>query len=177
MKTQRFVSELLGEMALSLPRQISSSLSGQCARLQQNFGISTTPPASGLFKKFRKAMSERQKPAVSVLSLHGVIMSGRPPPAFGGGQRRLNVEIMRRHIDRAFDGPDRLEAVLLTVNSPGGVAGAVGVPHGVHQAQGGGIRRPGHLLRGGHGRVRRILAGLRGRPDIRHQVPRGGGNY
>ncbi len=41
---------------------------------------------------------------------------------FQGGFKKLNIDGLRRHIDRAFDDPpeDKLEAVLLSINSPGG---------------------------------------------------------
>ena len=55
-------------------------------------------------------------PRVSVIRLHGVIMEGR-----GGltGNGVINLENTRKQIDKAFS-PNRLQAVLLNINSPGG---------------------------------------------------------
>ena len=56
------------------------------------------------------------EPRVSVIRLHGVIMEGRGGLA---GTGVINLETMRTQIDKAFK-PNRLQAVLLNINSPGG---------------------------------------------------------
>ena len=55
-------------------------------------------------------------PRVSVIRLHGVIMEGRGGLA---GSGVINLENTRKQIDKAFS-PNRLQAVLLNINSPGG---------------------------------------------------------
>jgi len=54
------------------------------------------------------------QPVVSVLSLEGNIASGKK-------QGNLNLEILRKRIDKAFS-PNKLASVLVRVNSPGGSA-------------------------------------------------------
>merc|ERR1712173_56369 len=55
-------------------------------------------------------------PRVSVINLHGTIMPGKGSPL---GGKLINIESTRKMIDKAFK-PRRLEAVLLSINSPGG---------------------------------------------------------
>jgi len=57
-------------------------------------------------------------PRVSVINLHGTIMPGKGSPLSG---KLINMEVTRKMIDKAFK-PRRLEAVILSINSPGGSA-------------------------------------------------------
>ncbi len=91
--------------------------SSSCLRCRS---LSTTPVSQGVLKKVNEYIAERKKPVVSVLNLHGIIMAGKSG-GLGGGQPKLNIDNTRKLIDKAFDA-DRLEAVLLSINSPGGSA-------------------------------------------------------
>ena len=51
------------------------------------------------------------------MNLHGMIAANLGGGGFGGA-KRLNLGSLRRVIDKAF-APDRLEEVLVSVNSPG----------------------------------------------------------
>lgn len=63
-----------------------------------------------------KALTERRKPVVSVIKLHGLIA---PKTGRSFGQNSLNIETLKPIIDKAFE-PKRLRAVFLSINSPGG---------------------------------------------------------
>lgn len=68
------------------------------------------------FSLVPKVFTERKKPVVSVIKLHGLIA---PNSGRSFGQNRLNIETLKPIIDKAF-APKRLKAVLLSINSPGG---------------------------------------------------------
>jgi len=57
-------------------------------------------------------------PRVTVVNLHGTIMQGKGSPLSG---KLINLESTRKVIDEAFK-PNRLQAVILNINSPGGSA-------------------------------------------------------
>jgi len=67
--------------------------------------------------RVRKAVQDRDKPVVSVINLHGTIMAKRG----GFGTKFINIDSMRKDIDKAFS-KKKLEAVFLSINSPGGSA-------------------------------------------------------
>ncbi len=67
--------------------------------------------------KIKKLAADRKKPVVSVIKLHGTIA-----PTMGksfNNQGRLNLTTVKPMVDTAF-GHKSLEAVMLSVNSPGG---------------------------------------------------------
>ena len=76
--------------------------------------ISTTCAQN--FNLVPKAFTERKKPVVSVIKLHGLIA---PKSGTSFGQNRLNIETLKPIIDKAF-APKRLKAIFLSINSPGG---------------------------------------------------------
>lgn len=63
-----------------------------------------------------KVFTERNKPVVSVIKLHGLIA---PKSGRSLGQNTLNIETLKPLIDKAF-APKRLKAIFLSINSPGG---------------------------------------------------------
>jgi len=80
-----------------------------------------SPPSWHKFipsKSLKKRLENKKKPSVAVLNLHGNIAAS----SGGGGLRGkqpLNINSTRKLIDTSFATP-RLEAVLLSINSPGG---------------------------------------------------------
>ena len=68
------------------------------------------------FSIMPKVFTERKKPVVSVIKLHGLIA---PKSGRSLGQNRLNLETLKPIIDKAF-APKRLKAIFLSINSPGG---------------------------------------------------------
>merc|ERR1711997_1129257 len=60
-----------------------------------------------------------RKPTVNVLKLHGQIAADMGRGGGLGGKKSLNISSTRKLIDSSFATP-RLEAVLLSINSPGG---------------------------------------------------------
>lgn len=65
----------------------------------------------------RKAVEDRNKPVVAVINLHGTIHAKRG----GLGNKFINIDSKKKDIDKAFS-KKKLEAVLLSINSPGGSA-------------------------------------------------------
>ena len=70
-------------------------------------------------QSFREKMANKTKPKISVLNLHGMIASSKPQSF--GGRKPLNIQSTEKLIDKAFKGK-KLEAVFLSINSPGGSA-------------------------------------------------------
>lgn len=68
-------------------------------------------------QSWREKMAKKNNPKISVLNLHGTIMAAKRP-GFGGGQP-LSIDSLEKLIDKAFT-PKKLEAVFLSINSPGG---------------------------------------------------------
>jgi len=65
----------------------------------------------------RKAVEDRKKPVVAVINLHGTIQAKQG----GLGSKYINIDTKRKEIDKAF-AKKKLEAVFLSINSPGGSA-------------------------------------------------------
>ena len=71
------------------------------------------------FKSWRNRAADKLKPAVAVLNLHGLIAADMGRGGGFGGRKSLNITSTRKLIEESFKTP-RLEAVLLSINSPGG---------------------------------------------------------
>lgn len=71
-------------------------------------------------ESMRKRMEAKKKPKVAVLNLHGMIAAPRGRGNFGGRQP-LSLVTTEKLIDKAFS-LKKLEAVFLSINSPGGSA-------------------------------------------------------
>ena len=71
-------------------------------------------------QSLKEKMANKSKPKISVLNLHGMIASSRGQ-SFGGGRKPLNIQSTEKLIDKAFK-DKKLEAVFLSINSPGGSA-------------------------------------------------------
>ena len=116
-----------------------------------------------LASKLPGKLGERaERPVVSLVRLHGVIaaISGPLPRSV------INAAAVEKTLERAF-APDGLAAVALLVNSPGGSPHAVRARRRPHPR----ARRRGRgagagVLRGRRG-IRRLLARLCGRRDLR----------
>lgn len=67
----------------------------------------------------REKAQKKSLPAVAVLNLHGIIGAQTGSGWPGAGKKAINLANMRKQIDEAF-GLKKLEAVFLSVNSPGG---------------------------------------------------------
>lgn len=65
----------------------------------------------------RSKLSNKRKPKVAVINLHGMIM--RNQGGSFGGRKLVNFENTKNVVDKTFD-LKRLEAVFLNINSPGG---------------------------------------------------------
>ena len=65
---------------------------------------------------WRKRLEEKAKPKVAVLNLHGMIANST-----GLNRRNLSIHTTEKLIDKAF-ATKKLEAVFLSINSPGGSA-------------------------------------------------------
>ena len=71
------------------------------------------------FESVKKKLNNKRKPAVNVLKLHGQIAADMGRGGGLGGKKSLNIDSTRKLIESSFATP-RLEAVLLSINSPGG---------------------------------------------------------
>lgn len=71
-------------------------------------------------QSWRKKIEAKQKPHIAILNLHGMIASTGGGPRFGG-QKPLSIHTTEKLITQAFN-TKRLEAVFLSINSPGGSA-------------------------------------------------------
>ena len=71
------------------------------------------------FQALRKKLSNKEKPSVAVLKLHGQISADMGKGGAIGGKQALNITSTRKQIESSFATP-KLEAVLLSINSPGG---------------------------------------------------------
>ena len=71
------------------------------------------------FKALRKKLANKEKPSVAVLNLHGQIAAEMGKGGAIGGRQSLNIDSTRKQIESSFETP-KLEAVLLSINSPGG---------------------------------------------------------
>lgn len=69
---------------------------------------------SAAIVRLKTKMADMKKPVVSVLSLEGSIAAGK-------SKGSLSLEQCRKRVEKAFE-PDKLTAVLLRINSPGGSA-------------------------------------------------------
>lgn len=63
------------------------------------------------------AISDRTKPGVAIIQVHGGIVSGRPRPGIGGPQ--ASSDAVGTQVRRAVADPD-VQAIVLRVDSPGG---------------------------------------------------------
>ena len=70
-------------------------------------------------KSLKEKIANKQKPAVAILNLNGQIAADMGRGGGIGGKQSLNINSTRKLIDSSFKTP-RLEAVLLSINSPGG---------------------------------------------------------
>lgn len=70
-------------------------------------------------ESMRKKMAAKKKPKVAVLNLHGMIAAPRGNRL--GGRQPLSLATTEKLIDKAFN-LKKLEAVFLSINSPGGSA-------------------------------------------------------
>jgi len=68
-------------------------------------------------QSWRVKMANKSKPKISVLNLHGTIMASQQPGF--GRQQPLSIDSLEPLINKAFL-PKKLEAVFLSINSPGG---------------------------------------------------------
>ena len=100
-------------------------LSQTSVRLASTWTMKNTASKPGLLSKmlpggYRKKLENKGKPQVAVLNLHGMIASssGRSP---GFSRSPLSIQTTEKLIDKAFS-TKKLEAVLLSINSPGGSA-------------------------------------------------------
>jgi len=71
------------------------------------------------FQAIRKKLANKEKPYVAVLNLHGQIAAESGKGSAIGGRQSLNINSTRKQIESSFATP-KLEAVLLSINSPGG---------------------------------------------------------
>ena len=71
------------------------------------------------FKSLKKKVENKSKPSVAVLNLHGQIAADNSGGGGFRGKKSLNISSTRKLIESSFATP-RLEAVLLSINSPGG---------------------------------------------------------
>lgn len=74
--------------------------------------------ATGARRRARQALN-RRAPVVAVVTLRGAIVTGRGRP--GGGTPQAGADVVTEHL-RATCEDDRVEAVVLRVDSPGGSA-------------------------------------------------------
>ena len=104
------------------PRSITISTQRLSSTWQmKNVAKEPSKLAKILPESWQNKLKSKGKPKVAVLNLHGMIASGSGGSPLFGGRKSLNIQNMEKLIDKAFN-TKKLEAVLLSINSPGGSA-------------------------------------------------------